>query len=152
MVFALSLAGTYHGQGRKLDESIGRDILAMTAAACDRLEAKRRRDAAIVQAWELVGIGTTPKSVTKILNDFHATTWPRWRFAGLPANSTNLQRALFDAFRFAAAIPKANGAIDMPSSSRHIARILGHRASAMSTAPAHSGDTTKQGDSNEFVR
>lgn len=126
--FALDKVVAYQRTDKKIDAQMFRDILAMTAAACDRREAKRRRDAAIVRVWTLMGESTTPGMVAQVLARFERENWPRCSLAGLPDDVTDLSRAIHDVFRYAAVIRKVNGGLEIPRSIKQIKRILGHRA------------------------
>lgn len=76
----------------------------------DRALRRARRDSWLRQAWERLGEEVSPwqrsERLADVVNRFRTTKWPRWRALGAaPDHATDVEQALFEAFRSHERIP-----------------------------------------------
>lgn len=118
---------TLRAAGMQLQED---DVLAVVARVRDALDtddALRRRNDGLRAVHSLLAPMSTPR-FHRVLIDFEARVWPRWRaLAEPPAGATELQRRLFVVFSAAAAVPDAHGNPAIPGR-RQLDRIFGTSA------------------------
>jgi hypothetical protein len=121
---ALALAARYQRGGRIIDARVTNDIICELHVVMDRHEAICRRDAAIREAFELMGRSTPVRLMYDMLERFSANEWPLWRWSAAPPDhATPLTRAMFEACRWASASPRPGGEINLPGQ-RQLARLL----------------------------
>ncbi|WP_305073465.1 hypothetical protein [Propionivibrio sp.] len=121
---ALALAATYLAAGRDLDAQVQSDIVRELHIMLDRDEALRRRDEALREAYRMLGDETPVSVLDGALQRFAAEIWPIWKLSAQPPDHAKpFQRALFEACRWAATMPRPDGEMKLPKA-RQLDRVL----------------------------
>jgi hypothetical protein len=121
----LAMAADCQHLGRVLTPSVQRDILSEVYIKTERCEAMRRRDDALKRAFCALGNNPSASLLLDALRRFETEKWPLWKWRSLPPDHTDqFQRALFEACQAASAMPSSDNTPGLPTSKRHLNRIL----------------------------